>query len=51
MIAIPSMSRCGLCFIPPSTAFLVDPDQGATIAFDDNVRSRFASGWQILSSP
>lgn len=32
-------------------AFLVDPDRGATIAFDDEIRSRFAKGEQIMTSP
>jgi hypothetical protein len=36
---------------PADAAFLVDPDKGATIAFDDNIRSRFAKGEQVLSSP
>lgn len=36
---------------PADAAFLVDPDNGATIAFDDSMRSRFVSGEPILSSP
>ena len=36
---------------PADAAYLVDPDKGATIAFDDEVRSRFAKGELILSSP
>jgi hypothetical protein len=37
-------------FAPADAAFLVDPDNGATIAFDDNVRSRFAKG-ELLPGP
>ncbi|HEX3939064.1 MAG TPA: hypothetical protein VHX43_16285 [Xanthobacteraceae bacterium] len=36
---------------PADAAFLVDPDKGATIAFGDKVRSRFAKGELVLSSP
>ena len=36
---------------PADAAFLVDPAKRVTIAFDDAIRSRFASGALILSSP
>jgi hypothetical protein len=36
---------------PVDAAFLVDPAKRVTIAFDDAIRSRFASGALILSSP
>jgi hypothetical protein len=36
---------------PANAAFLVDPAKRVTIAFDDAIRSRFASGALILSSP
>jgi len=36
---------------PADAAFLIDPDNGAVMRFDDSVRSRFANGEQILSSP
>ena len=36
---------------PADAAFLVDPDTGAVMRFDDSVRSRFAKGEQIRSSP
>lgn len=38
-------------FAPADAAFLVDPDKGATITFDDGIRGRFAKGERILSSP
>jgi hypothetical protein len=38
-------------FAPADAAFLVDPEKGTTIPFDDKVRSLFAKGEQIQSSP
>jgi hypothetical protein len=38
-------------FAPADAAYLVNPDNGATIAFNDSLRSRFARGELVLSSP
>jgi hypothetical protein len=36
---------------PPDAAFLVDPEKGVTVPFNDDIRGRLAKGEQIRSSP